>query len=92
VARLLVDIHGPKQASRIFAKVLGHIETRGLDAVANRLQVALQDNEPLLLALAAPSSPAPELAHDALPQSLRNVEVAAGCAADYDRILIGAES
>jgi transposase len=90
--RLLVDTHGPKQASRIFAKVLGHIEARGLDAIASRLQVALQDNEPVLLALAVPSSPTLELADDALPQSLRNVEVAAGCAADYDRILIGAES
>jgi hypothetical protein len=52
--RSLVDAHGPKQAARIIAKVLGHIETRGIDAVALTLNAALQSREPLLLALAPP--------------------------------------
>jgi transposase len=87
--RSLVDAHGPKQAARIFAKVLGHVQARGIDAVAATLQVALQNSEPLLLALTPPCAPAPEVERDALPQSLRSIEVAAGCAADYDSLLIG---
>jgi transposase len=82
--RLLVDAHGPKQAARILAKVLGYVETRGLGDVARTLQGALERDEPLLLAL-APAAPSPTLvAQEALPQSLRMVEVASGCAADYD--------
>jgi hypothetical protein len=87
--RSLVDAHGPKQAARIFAKVLGHVEVRGIDAVAATLQEALQRNEPLLLALTPAHGTAPEVAREALPQSLRSIEVAAGCAADYDRLLTG---
>ena len=87
--RSLVDAHGPKQAARIFAKVLGHVEARGIDAVATTLHEALRNNEPLLLALTPARASAPEVAREALPQSLRNIEVAAGCAADYDSLLIG---
>jgi hypothetical protein len=38
---------GPKQAARIFAKVLGHVETRGLALVAQALQGALLREEPM---------------------------------------------
>ena len=55
--RLLVDRHGPKQAARIFAKVLGYVESRGLAVVAQTLQDALGREEPLLLALAPPAPP-----------------------------------
>ena len=85
--RSLVDAHGPKQAARIFAKVLGHIEERGLAPVAATLTWALQRDEPLLLALAPPTPPATDVSPDGVPSSLRNVEVAAGCAADYDALL-----
>lgn len=88
--RSLVDAHGPKQAARIFSKVLGHIETRGIDAVAVTLQAALKNSEPLLLALAPPSVSPLEVAQDALPQCLRGIEVVAACAADYDELLAGA--
>jgi hypothetical protein len=43
----------------------------------------------LLLALTPACASAPEVARDALPQSLRSIEVAAGCAADYDSLLLG---
>jgi hypothetical protein len=90
--RSLVDAHGPKQAARIFAKVLGHVETRGVDAVAATLQLALQNSEPLLLALTPPCASAPEVAREALPQSLRGIEIAAGSAADYDSLLCGGDA
>jgi hypothetical protein len=43
----------------------------------------------LLLALTPACVSAPQVARDALPQSLRSIKVAAGCAADYDSLLIG---
>lgn len=87
--RLLVDRHGPKQAARIFAKVLGYIESRGLAVVAQTLQQALGREESLLLALAPPAPPEPLLEAGALPHSLRGLEVSSGCAADYDVLLAG---
>ena len=90
--RSLVDAHGPKEAARIFAKVLGHVEERGLAPVAQRITSALRDNEPLLLALAPAHARAAEVAHDALPAALRDVQVAAASAADYDTLLGGGES
>ncbi|MBV8341330.1 MAG: IS21 family transposase [Gammaproteobacteria bacterium] len=85
--RSLVDAHGPKQAARVFAKVLGHVETRGAETVATTLSDALSRSEPLLLALAPPPAPCAIVADDALPASLRAVDVAAGRAADYDALL-----
>jgi transposase len=87
--RLLVDRHGPKQAARIFAKVLGYVEARGLAVVAQTLQDALSREEPMLLALAPPPPPETLLEAAALPYSLRTVEIASGCAADYDVLLAG---
>ena len=87
--RLLVDRHGPKQAARIFAKVLVYVEARGLAVVAQTLQDALRREEPLLLALAPPLPPETLLDAAALPCSLRAVEIASGCAADYDVLLAG---
>ena len=85
--RELVDAHGPKEAARIFAKVLGHVETRGVKDVALVIDAALARSEPLLLALAPAALPVALVARDALPQNLRAVEVLAGCAADYDALL-----
>jgi hypothetical protein len=89
--RSLVDTHGPKDAARIFAKVLAHVETRGVEVVAGTLEAALQRSEPLLLALAPPPIAAAPIAHDALPQSLRVLEIDAGRAADYDVLLARGE-
>lgn len=89
VWRALVDEHGPRTASRILAKILGHVEDRGLASVAGTLQNAMGRGEPLLLAL-APVAPAPaRLVEEALPQALRAIEVFAGVAADYDVLLRG---
>jgi transposase len=92
VWRSLVDAHGPRQASRIFAKVLTHVESRGLEAVATTLRAALSRGEPLLLALAPAPVEAVLVAQEALPQSLRGVAVESGCAADYDAWLRGGAS
>ena len=82
--RSLVDAHGPRDAARIFAKVLGHIEERGFADVALTMAKALERNEPLLLALALAQSGCTPLPVEELPTRLRAFEVASGCAADYD--------
>ncbi|MEQ9542790.1 MAG: hypothetical protein RIU46_38890, partial [Deltaproteobacteria bacterium] len=51
VWRELVDAHGPKQAARIFAKVLGALESLGHDEVVRRLDAARRDDTPLPIAL-----------------------------------------
>lgn len=86
--RRLCDVHGPREGARVFAKVLGHVEERGLLQVAGQLQQALERDEPLLLALAAPESPA-LVAMEKLPKSVQLIDIASGCAADYDAWLVG---
>lgn len=90
--RALVDVHGPKQAARIFAKVLGHVEERGVHVVGQRLVEAMAQDEPLLLALAPPSPPQPRLDKEQIPAHLRDVDVGQASAADYDRLLAGGDA
>jgi transposase len=87
--RQLCDERGPKQAARIFAHVLRSVVDLGERLTAERVQRALETGEPLLLAL-RPSEPAPSMALEALPVRLRDIDVASGRAADYDRLLGGA--
>lgn len=87
--RATVDVHGPKEAARLFAKVLGYIEERGVKTVAVTIEAALLREEPLLLALAPSPNSEPALASELLPTSLREMQVASGCAADYDVLLGG---
>ncbi|HYC09952.1 MAG TPA: IS21 family transposase [Steroidobacteraceae bacterium] len=87
--RVLADAHGPKQAARIMAKVLGHVETRGLIEVARVVTGALERGEPLLLALAPAPPVEARLDEDALPSGLRTVVIDAASAADYDLLLQG---
>jgi transposase len=80
--------HGPRDAARLFAKVLGQLEGRGAAVVVPALTAALARGTPLLLAL--PSAAAPlDLAPDAVPARLRAITVPSGCAADYDGWLVG---
>ncbi len=80
--------HGPREAARHFAKVLGQLETHGAAVVVPALRVALATGAPLLLALTPARSPV-RVALDALPAPLREIDVASGCAADYDAWLLG---
>jgi transposase len=86
----LQTAHSPREAARLFAKVLGQLDTHGPAVVMPALETALRTGTPLLLALTAPAALAPRLAADALPATLRALEVPGGCAADYDTWLTGA--
>jgi hypothetical protein len=75
--------HGPRDAARLFAKVLGQLETQGAAVVVPALTAALATGTPLLLAL-TPAGGAPPVAAGrgagAPPRHRRE----SGCAADYD--------
>jgi hypothetical protein len=75
--------HSDREAARLFAKVLGQIETQGIVAVAATVAAAFTTGTPLLLALTAPAV-TPPLAAVEVPPALRDLDVASGCAADYD--------
>jgi transposase len=76
--------HTPREAARLFAKVLGQLDTHGADIVVPAVEAALRDGTPLLLALTPGPAGSPRLALDVLPAALREVDVPSGCAADYD--------
>lgn len=86
----LVDLHGPKQAARVMAQVLKAAVAEGQDVVAARLEHALLSGEALQLAVRPTAQAAPPLCDEALPASLRNVDVATARAADFDTLLGGA--
>lgn len=53
------------------------------------LTQALATGTPLLLALTPARSSPPQVALDAVPAALRDIDVSSGCAADYDGWLLG---
>lgn len=86
--RQLVDANGPKQAARVFAQLLGAIQTEGVDSTARLVESALLTGEPLQLAL-RPKSTTPALPSESLPESVRDVVVESASAADFDALLRG---
>ena len=79
--------HPPREAARLFAKVLGQLETHGFDRVVPAIETALRTGTPILLALTPGGRVSPPLNRDVVPATLRELEVPSGCAADYDRWL-----
>ena len=79
--------HGPRDAARLFAKVIGALDTHGAAVVVPALVAALATGTPLLLALTPARAPL-RVAPDAVPAALRDIEVGSGCAADYDGWLV----
>jgi transposase len=76
--------HGPREAARLFAKVLGQLETQGAAVVVPALTAALATGTPLLLALTPPGASIARMTSEAVPAILRAIDVGSGCAADYD--------
>jgi hypothetical protein len=80
--------HDPREAARLFAKVLGQLDTQGAAVVVPALTAALATGTPLLLALTPARRSTDRLEPDAVPARLRAIEVGRGCAADYDDWLV----
>ena len=76
--------HQPREAARLFAKVLGQLDTHGFDVVVPAVDAALRGGTPVLLALTPGPAPPVRLAAEVVPAALRDLEVPSGCAADYD--------
>lgn len=88
--RNLVDEHGPRDAARRFARVLGAIVDLGENTVTARVRAALASGEPVLLALHPTTAQPAALAVGALPAAFSGYDVEAGRATDYDALLGGA--
>ena len=76
--------HTPREAARLFAKVLGQLDTHGAEIVVPAIDAALRDGTPMLLALTPGPTGPPPLTPDVLPAALRDLDVPSGSAADYD--------
>ena len=76
--------HTPREAARLFAKVLGQLDIHGYDVVVPAVEAALRSGTPVLLALTPGTAAPARLAAEIVPAALREVEVPSGCAADYD--------
>jgi transposase len=74
--------HGPRDAARLFAKILGELETRGAADVVPMLEAALATGTPLVVA--RPAALVPAVSRVDVPAPLRELEVSSGSAADYD--------
>lgn len=77
--------HGAREAARLLAKILSDLDTRGAAVVVPALHAALATGAPLTLARIATAAP-PRVD---VPAPLRDLDIASGCAADYDRWLTG---
>ena len=92
--RLLEKTHGGRQAGRLLAGVLGAIHDHGEDVITVALNEALAagafaaEGAGNLLALTRHLPTRPVLADTGVPQALRAVHIEAGCAADYDLLLV----
>jgi transposase len=73
--------HGPRDAARLFAKILGELETRGAAELVPTLEAALATGTPLVVARLAARAAAPRVD---VPAALRDLDVPSGSAADYD--------
>jgi len=80
--------HGPRDAARHLARILGQLETHGDAVVVPALHAALAAGTPLPLAL-TPATRPHGLAAEAVPAALRHLEIGSGVAADYDAWLQG---
>jgi len=85
----LETLHGPREAARVVAKILGQLVDQGASVVIPALERALVTGTPPGLAVIAHRATTPALIVAGLPASLQQIEVASGSAADYDAWLLG---
>ena len=87
----LYAAHGPREAARLFAKVLGQLDTPGRRH--RRARLDRRARRPGRQCCCCSPSRRPvmsldRLEPDAVPAPLRAIEVGSGCAADYDAWLV----
>jgi hypothetical protein len=87
--RMLVDAHGPREAARVFARVLGAVCDHGEEAVAEAIGTALAAHRHDLLALAEALQT--RSLSNPVPATLAEHHIESASVADYDRLLLGEE-
>jgi transposase len=83
----LLDEHGPADAARRFARILGAVVELGAGTVRRRLSEALAAGTPLTLALRPTGTTLRAVPLERLPPSVQGIEVVAARAAEYDVLL-----
>jgi len=89
--RFLEASHGPREAARVLARVVGAMEDHGEEAVREALVAALDADRADLLALACRLTRRGPV-QVAVPAALAGYEVESARAADYDVLLMGGEA
>jgi hypothetical protein len=82
-------MHGPREAARVLAKILGQLVDQGAEVVVPALKTALVAGTPLSVAVATHAARVPILSPDEVPAGLQAITVTSGSAADYDEWLLG---
>ena len=85
----LEGLHGPRDAARVLAKLLGQLVERGAGVVIPALETALDTGTPPGLAVVSHSAVASVPTISGVPTALQHIEVPSGSAADYDEWLLG---
>lgn len=88
--KVLAGTHGERDAARVLAKILAAVLDHGEQAVRQAIDQALAAGRQDLLALAPQLHQAPKQVE--VPVALQRYSIEAGCAADYDVLLVGGEA
>jgi len=89
LSRLLSCTHGERDGARVLAKILAAVIDYGEQAVRDAIEQALASGRQDLLALAPQLHHQPVQRKVQVPQTLQSYPIEAGCAADYDVLLVG---
>jgi len=90
--KVLVGTHGEREGARVLAKILAAILDHGEEAVRHAIDHAIASGRQDLLALAPQLHQVSKRAEAQVPEALREYSIEAGCAADYDVLLVGGEA
>jgi hypothetical protein len=90
--KVLAGTHGERDAARVLAKILAAVLDHGEEAVRQAIGQALQAGRGDLLALAPQLHRESKRTQAQVPDALRGYSIEAGCAADYDLLLVGGEA
>jgi len=90
--KVLAGTHGEREGARVLAKILAAVLDHGEQAVRQAIDQALASGRQDLLALAPQLHQIPKRPEAQVPVALQGYSIEAGCAADYDVLLVGGEA
>lgn len=90
--RLLVDAHGPRDAARAFARIIGAVNEQGEDETRDVIQSILRDDDMDSMNLFFPKKLKSTPQENSVPESLAAYTIEVGCTQAYDALLTGGAS